>query len=69
MKVSKLKKEDVEKAYDFLIGGKYFEPTGKVSKGKLDLQAGRCAEDAGRRPGRLHAVDRLYLTGITQVDD
>ena len=32
MKVSKLKKDDVEKAYDFLIKGKYFEPTGKVSK-------------------------------------
>ena len=42
MKVSKIKKEDVEKAYDFLIGGKYFEPTGKVSKARLE-QAGRCA--------------------------
>ena len=34
MKVSKLKQEDVERAYDFLIGGKYFEPTGKVSQGQ-----------------------------------
>ena len=36
MKVSKIKKDDVEKAYDFLIGGKYFEPTGKVSRSRLN---------------------------------
>ena len=35
MKVSKIKKDDVEQAYDFLIKGKYFEPTGKVSRSKL----------------------------------
>ena len=67
MKVSKLKKDDVEKAYDFLIPGKYFEPTGKVSKGKLTKLV-----DALKTLGDVPAgftVDRLYLTGITQVDD
>ena len=35
MKVSKIKQAEVEQAYDFLIKGKYFEPTGKVSRSKL----------------------------------
>ena len=67
MKVSKLKKEDVEKAYDFLIGGKYFEPTGKVSKARLGKLV-----DALKTLGDLpadFAVDRLFLAGVTQVAD
>ena len=40
---------DVEQAYDFLIGGKYFEPTGKISRSKLE-QARRRAQDARRYP-------------------
>src|SRR5947209_8567929 len=32
---SKLKPEEVEKAYDFMRRGRFFEPTGKVSKSKL----------------------------------
>ena len=37
-RVSKLKTEDAERAYDYLMAGNFFEPTGKVSKkliGKL----------------------------------
>lgn len=66
-KVSKLKTEDVEQAYDYLIGGKFFEPTGKVSKaliGKLS--------DALKTLGDLpkdYPVDRLFLAGVTQVTD
>jgi ABC-type nitrate/sulfonate/bicarbonate transport system substrate-binding protein len=66
-KVSKLKIEDAEKAYDFLIGGKFFEPTGKVSKalvGKL--------VDALQSVGDLpkdFPVDRLFLAGVTQTSD
>jgi hypothetical protein len=30
MKVSSLKREEIDRAYDFLIGGKYFEATGKI---------------------------------------
>src|SRR5919201_298305 len=32
---SGLKQDDVEKAYDFMLKGRFFEPTGKVSRGKL----------------------------------
>ena len=66
-KVSKLKIEDVEHSYDYLIGGKFFEPTGKVSKaliGKLN--------DALQTLGDLpkdYPVDRLFLAGVTQVSD
>jgi ABC-type nitrate/sulfonate/bicarbonate transport system substrate-binding protein len=66
-KVSKLKIEDAEKAYDFLIGGKFFEPTGKVSKalvGKL--------VDALQSVGDLPTdfpVDRLFQAGVTQSAD
>ena len=67
MKVSKLKQEEVERAYDFLIGGKYFEPTGKVSKAKLNKLV-----DALKLLGDVpagFAVDRLFLSGVTQVSD
>ncbi len=33
---SGLKPDEVEKAYDFFRKGKFFEPTGKVSRKKLD---------------------------------
>ena len=74
MKVSKIKKDDVEKAYDFLIRGKYFEPTGKVSKSRLNklvdalktlgrhpagfLGRDRCSCRASRRPP-TDMLDRL----------
>jgi NitT/TauT family transport system substrate-binding protein len=67
MKVSSLKKDDVERAYDFLIGGKYFEPTGKVSKARLGKLV-----DALKTLGDLpagFAVERLFLAGVTQVTD
>ncbi|HKG00230.1 MAG TPA: ABC transporter substrate-binding protein, partial [Xanthobacteraceae bacterium] len=65
--VSKLKLDDVEKAYDFLGGKKLFEPTGKVSKAKLGKVV-----DALRELGDVpadFAVDRLFLPGVTQVVD
>jgi NitT/TauT family transport system substrate-binding protein len=65
--VSKLKVEDVEKAYDFLGGKKLFEPTGKVSKAKLAKVV-----DALRELGDLpadFAVERLLLPGIAQLAD
>ena len=65
--VSKLKPDDVEKAYDFLGGKKLFEPTGKVSKAKIGKVV-----DALRELGDVpadFAVDRLFLPGVTQVVD
>lgn len=67
MRVSSLKKDDVEKAYDFLIGGKYFEPTGKVSKSRLNALV-----DALRELGDIppsFPTERLFLAGVTQTSD
>ena len=67
VRVSKIGKDDVEKAYDFLIGGKYFEPTGKVSKSRVNklLDA---LKTLGDIPGHF-PVERLFLPGVTQVAD
>jgi NitT/TauT family transport system substrate-binding protein len=64
---SKQKQEDIAKAYDFLIDHKFFEPTGKVSKTKMDalLAALRQLGDASASL----TVDRLLLPGVTQVMD
>ena len=67
IKVSKLKQDDVERAYDYLIKGRYFEPTGKVSKSRLGKLV-----DALKSLGDVpqdFAVERLFLPGITQVSD
>jgi NitT/TauT family transport system substrate-binding protein len=67
MKVSKLREAEVEQAYDFLIKGNYFEPTGKISKAKLGKLV-----DALKSLGDLppdFAVDRLFLAGVTQLSD
>jgi NitT/TauT family transport system substrate-binding protein len=67
MKVSRIKQAEVEQAYDFLIKGKYFEPTGKVSKAKLGrlLEALKALGDIPQD----FSVERLFLPGVTQVSD
>lgn len=67
MKVSKIKQAEVELAYDFLIKGKFFEPTGKVSKGKLTKLVD-ALKDLGDLP-RDFSVDRLFLANVTQIAD
>ena len=65
--VSKIKQDDVEKAYDFLHDKHLFEPTGKVSKRKVSTVI-----DALRELGDVPAdfsVDRLVLPGVTQMSD
>jgi NitT/TauT family transport system substrate-binding protein len=67
MRVSGLKKDDVERAYTFLIQGKYFEPTGTVSKARINTLV-----DALKALGDLPAgftTDRLFLAGVTRVTD
>ena len=67
MKVSKIKQDDVELAYDYLIKGRYFEPTGKVSRSKLTKLV-----DALKSLGDIpkdFSVDRLFLPGVTQISD
>ena len=47
--VSKMQADDVEKSYDFLITGKFIEPTGKVSRAKLTALVG-ALQDLGDIP-------------------
>ena len=67
IKVSGLKKADVERSYDFLIGGKYFEPTGKVSRKRVGtlIEALTVLGDIPKD----FSVDRLFLAGTAQVTD
>jgi NitT/TauT family transport system substrate-binding protein len=64
---SGLSQEDVEKAYDFFRNGHYFEPTGKVSRSKLQALA-KAMESLGDLPGTLD-VDKTVLPGVTQISD
>src|SRR5580698_4523316 len=64
---SGLSEDDVEKAYDFFRKGHYFEPTGKVSRAKLENLA-RAMESLGDLPGALD-INKAVLPGVTQVTD
>ena len=67
MAASGLKQGDVEKAYDFLRKGQFFEPTGRVSRAKLTSLA-KAMESLGDLPGALN-IERVFLPGVTQVTD
>jgi NitT/TauT family transport system substrate-binding protein len=65
--VSKLKPDDVEKSYVFLIKSGFLEPTGAISKAKLGKVV-----DALKQLGDIpadFAVDRLFLPGLTKIVD
>lgn len=64
---SGLTQEDVEKAYDFFRNGNFFEPTGMVSRSKLNNLA-KAMESLGDLPGTLD-VDKVVLPGVTQMAD
>ncbi len=66
-KASGLKKEDVEKGYDFQHDGHYFDVTGTVSKAKLSALA-KAMESLGDLPGALD-INKVLLPGVTQVSD
>jgi ABC-type nitrate/sulfonate/bicarbonate transport system substrate-binding protein len=63
---SKLKQDEVEKSYDFFRKGKFFEPTGKVSRKKMDALV-----DALVSLGDISkiGIDRLILPGVTETTD
>ncbi len=65
--VSNLKPDDVEKSYEFLIKGGFFEPTGTISKAKLGKVVDALKE-LGDIPADF-AVDRLFMPEMTQVRD
>ena len=64
--VSKLKSDEVEKAYDFFRKGKFFEPTGKISRKKLGALV-EALVGLGDIP-KLE-IERLVLPGVTQMTD
>jgi ABC-type nitrate/sulfonate/bicarbonate transport system substrate-binding protein len=64
---TKLKEDDIARSYDFLHDKKLFEPTGKLSKARVNV-----ALDALKQLGDIPAgfpVDKLFLPGVTQVVD
>jgi ABC-type nitrate/sulfonate/bicarbonate transport system substrate-binding protein len=64
---TKLKKENAAATYKFLHDGKFFEPTGKVSRRRLGAML-----DAMRDIGDVSpslTVDKIVLPGVTQVTD
>jgi NitT/TauT family transport system substrate-binding protein len=67
VEVSKIKQDEVEKAYDFLHDKKLFEPTGKISKRKIATVTD-ALRDLGDIPADFNP-DRLMLPGVTQVTD
>ena len=67
IETSKIKLDEVEKAYAFLHDKKLFEATGTISKRKIGT-----VTDALRDLGDLPAdfqLDRLLLPGVTQISD
>jgi ABC-type nitrate/sulfonate/bicarbonate transport system substrate-binding protein len=63
---SGLKPDEVEKAYAFFRKGKFFEPTGKISRRKL----GALVEALAGLGDIPHLdIDRLILPGVTQMTD
>ena len=67
MATSRIKLDDVEKAYTFLHDKKLFEPSGEVSKESVNSVI-----DALRGLGDIGAdfkVDRVILPGVTQVSN
>jgi ABC-type nitrate/sulfonate/bicarbonate transport system substrate-binding protein len=67
MDVSRIARDDVEKAYTFLHDKNLFEPTGMISKRKVSTVIDALG-DLGDLPNGF-AVDRLLLPGVSQVSD
>jgi ABC-type nitrate/sulfonate/bicarbonate transport system substrate-binding protein len=65
--VSKVAPDDVEKSYQFLVTGRFLEPSGTISKAKLGKVVDALKE-LGDIPADF-AVDRLFLPDVTQVAD
>jgi NitT/TauT family transport system substrate-binding protein len=65
--VSRIKPEDVEKAYDFFQKGNFFEPTGTISRTKLNALVA-AMQQLGELPPSFD-TERLLLTGVTQLSN
>jgi len=66
VEASKLKPDEVEKSYDFFRKGKYFEPTGRISRKRMDALVDALVSlgDIPKMP-----LERLILPGVTQTTD
>jgi hypothetical protein len=66
VEASKLKQDEVEKSYDFFRKGKFFEPTGRISRKRMDALVDALVSlgDIPKLP-----VERLILPGVTQTTD
>jgi len=67
MSVSKLSHDDVEKAYDFLIKSGFLEPTGAISKAKLDTVVAALKQLGDIPPD--FKVERLFMPDVTKIVD
>jgi ABC-type nitrate/sulfonate/bicarbonate transport system substrate-binding protein len=67
VRVGRLKPDEVAKSYDFFRDGKFFEPTGAVSKAKLRTVT-KTLESLGDLPSNVD-LDKLFLAGVTKVVD
>jgi ABC-type nitrate/sulfonate/bicarbonate transport system substrate-binding protein len=64
---SKIKTEDVEKSYDFFAKGKFFEPTGVISRTKLNALVS-AMQQLGDLPTPFD-TEQLVLAGVTRLGD
>jgi NitT/TauT family transport system substrate-binding protein len=67
LRSSKLRKQDADVTYKFLHDGKFFEPTGKVSRRKLGTLVEALHGLGDITPSTT--VDTLVLPGATQLTD
>lgn len=64
---SKIKTEDVEKSYDFFVKGKFFEPTGVISRTKLNALVS-AMQQLGDLPTPFD-TEQLVLSGVTKIGE
>jgi ABC-type nitrate/sulfonate/bicarbonate transport system substrate-binding protein len=62
---SKIAVDDVEKSYDFFVKGKFFEPTGELSRKKLNALVS-AMQELNDLP-KPFDIEQLILPGVTKV--
>ena len=65
MEVGRQKQDDVEKSYDFLQKGNFYELTGKIPRGSLDNLI-KVLQELGDLPPSF-TVDRLLMPGVAEI--
>jgi NitT/TauT family transport system substrate-binding protein len=65
MEAGRQKQEDVEKSYDFLQKGNFYELTGKIPRGSLGKLIEVLQELGDLPPG--FTVDRLLMPGVAEI--